>query len=231
MSTRISAPILWRAICVLLLLTGMGSPTVHAKWKEVPVKVMIPPTLEIQPGEKILVTMARGTEHWRLNVGSEFSRWLRRELGRNTSLEVLNVEPPPIPEQRVEALASNDVFWRRMATDFKADIIVASLVEFDVEDRSGYYEADTVHPITGQTYRSTQFVERTGFKMRVHILFFQGDNGALLHHDTWSDERILEGQYAEDLHVLFELLDSLKPKLLGIVQPVWLVEPRNIWID
>ncbi len=219
-------------ICVLLLVFLLAFPSIgFAKWDQVAVNVPIPPKIKVDPGEKVLVTLARSTDHWRLDVGRELSRWIRRELGRSSSLKLLDVPPPPIPEQRAEALAVNDLFWRRLGEDYQADIVVAAIVNFNVEDRSGYMETDSIHPITGQTYRSTQYVERTGFKMRVHIFFFKGDNGALLHNDIWTEERILDNRYAEDLNVLFELLEGMRKKLLGVVVPLVVAEPRYIWVD
>ena len=220
-----------RIPALLLLLLTTGSSFVLAGWTRVPVKVTLPPKVETRAGERVLVTLVRANEHELFNVGHEITRWLRRELGRNTGLEIIDVPPPQIPEQRAEKLAVNDVFWKRMGEDFEADLIVAAIAEYTAEDRSGFVSEDYTSEITGQTVRRTVYRDRTAYKLRLHIFFLKGDNGALLHGDVWQEERTLEGQEREDLHVLFQILDVLKPDLMGVIQPTAIAEPRFIWAD
>lgn len=217
------------ALFVLVVLTG-GSATL-AGWTRVPVQVTIPPKIETAAGERILVTLVRADEHELFNVGHEVTRWLRRELGRNTGLEIIDVPPPQIPEQRPEKLAVNDVFWKRLGEDFEADLVVAGIADYTAEDRSGFITEDYTSEITGQTVRRSVYRDRTAYKLRLQIFFLKGDNGALLHSDVWQEERILEGQEREDLHVLFQILDVLKPDLMGVIQPTAIAEPRFIWVD
>jgi hypothetical protein len=146
---------------------------------------------------------------------------------------VLDVPPPPIPEQRPEKLAVNDVFWRRMGEDFHADVIVAGVAEYRIEDRSGYVTRDVESPITGQTVRQTVFAERKGFHLKIEIFFLKGDNGALLLTDTWTEDRTLDsgtGQ-GEDLQELYDMLDQMRPRLRGALLPTKLQQPRFIWVD
>ncbi len=218
------------------LITGVGltlalAPASVADWEEVPVTVTFPAKIKSEPGESVLVTLARANDNEDLNVGRELSRWLRREISRGSALEVLDVPPPPIPEQPPASLVANDRFWRRLGEDYEADIIVAALIQFDDEDRSGFVTGDRVHPITGQTFRDTYYAELTGFKLHIHIFFFQGDNGALLHHDQWRDERIVNAVDADDIAQLYSILDSLREDLLAIVKPAKVPEPRFIWVE
>ena len=50
---------------------------------------------------------------------------MRRTLGREARFEVLDVEPPAIPEQPLDELLANDVFWKKLGADYGADLIVS----------------------------------------------------------------------------------------------------------
>ncbi|MDQ7007606.1 MAG: hypothetical protein Q9Q40_10265 [Acidobacteriota bacterium] len=219
-----------RPVLALALAAGAVGPCL-AGWDRVPVEVILPPKIETTPGERVLVTLARADEHPLFNIGREVTRWLRREIARGTALEVLDVTPPQIPEQRPEKLAVNDVFWKRLGQDFDADLVVAAIADFRIEDRSGFVTEDYVSDLTGQTVRRTVFRDRTGYGLRLQVFFLKGDNGALLHMDTWQEERVLEGNEREDLHVLFQLLDMFKDDLLGTLVASPIAEPRFIWVE
>jgi hypothetical protein len=200
-----------------------------AGWKEVPVDVAVPARIRVEPGERTLVTMFRGNPHERLNIGLEVSRWVRREVARRTPLAVLDVPPPAIPEQRAEALAVNDAFWRRLGEDFEVGLLIAGIAEFRVEDRSGFVYEDVESPITGQTVRRSRYAERRGYRLRMQVFFLKGDNGALLYTDTWTEDRTVEG-IEEDLTQLHALLESMSGTLRAALTPTRIQEPRYIWV-
>ena len=50
-------------------------------------------------------------------------RFLRSQYHKGSSLEVLDVTPPPaIPEQTVEDLLENREFWRHLGREYRADL-------------------------------------------------------------------------------------------------------------
>jgi hypothetical protein len=208
-----------------------GVSTAAAGWERTPIEVAFPAIVEAEAGDRLLVTLARGTEHPRIDVGREVSRWIRRELARATALKVLDVPPPPIPEQRAAKLAVNDRFWKRLGEDFEADLIIGAICSFVTEDRSGFVTRDRIDPLSGQMIRDTVFADRTGYKLRLEIFVLKGDNGALLHNDVWEREQILEGPMREDLNVLLQALEEMDPELRGLFLPTHMQEPRYIWVE
>lgn len=211
-----------------LLLT---TPVAMAGWQEVAIGVSRPAKLETRAGERVLVAKVRASEHERLDIGMEITRWLRRELARGTALSVLDVPPPELPEQRPEVMAVNDPFFRRLGSVFGADMIVAAVAELKITDRSGFVTRDVESPVTGQMIRTSQFVEQKGYLLSVEAFFLKGDNGALLHHDVWREERVVEERGAEDLQTLYELLEAMKDDLLAVVMPQKTQQPRFIWVE
>lgn len=216
----------------LLLAVLFGIAAAHAgEWKEIGLDVAVPPRIETTPGQTVLVARFRANDHERIDIGLEIARWVRREVARRTALRALDVPPPPIPEQRPEKLAVNDAFWRQLGEDFGADIIVSGVAEYEVTDRSGFVTVDLEDPVTFQTVRRTRYVERRGFRIKLEVFVLQGDNGALLDANSWSEERIVDGTSAEDLQMLFDSLELAADDLRGTFVPTTVKEPRFIWVE
>ena len=225
-ASRATRPLL--ALAAVLAACGAA----HAGWKEVTISIPVEPKLDVQPQDRVLVTLVRANDHPRFAPGLEISLWLRRALERSTPLRVIDVPPPPVPEQRPERLATNDAFWKQLGEDFEADLIVAGVARFDREDRSGFVTRDLVSPVTGQTVRRTVYEERFGYRLKLQVFFIKGDNGALLHEDTWSAEQVLRAEEPqEDLAMLHLLLESMRRELLAVLVPTRREEPRLIWVD
>jgi hypothetical protein len=220
-----------RSVVIGLAAVLAGGASAVADWERIPIEVAFPALVETESGDRVLVTLARGTDHPRIDVGREVTRWVRREISRSTALKVLNVEPPPIPEQRAAKLAVNDLFWKRLGEDFDADLIIGAICSYTTEDRSGFVTRDRIDPLSGQMIRETVFADRTGYNLQLEIFVLKGDNGALLHNDVWERQQILEGPMREDLNVLLMALEELKPELMGLFLPTRMQEPRYIWVE
>ncbi|MCU0253199.1 MAG: hypothetical protein MUE47_01545 [Acidobacteria bacterium] len=225
------APIAPFALAALLAAALAVAPAAAGGWEEVALDVVLAPRVETQPGERVLVAMFRANDHERIDLGLEMARWARRELARNTDLEVIDVPPPPIPEQRPEKLAVNDVFWKRLGEDFRADLIVSGVIDFRIEDQSGFITKDYEDPVTLQTVRRTVYTERRGFKLKVELFVIKGDNGALLLADTWTEERVLDGTAAEDLQMFYDSLEMARDDQRSVFLPVTVREPRLLWLE
>jgi nucleotide-binding universal stress UspA family protein len=225
------AALVWLAPAAALLALLHAAPVAAAGWEEIGFEVSVPPRVETSPGDTVLVAMFRANDHERIDIGLEMARWARREIARSTDLRVLDVPPPAIPEQRPEKLAVNDVFWKRLGEDFRADIIVSGVVEFYVEDQSGFVTRDYEDPVTLQTVRRTVYLERRGFKLKVELFIIKGDNGALLLADTWSEERVLDGTAAEDLQMFYDSLEMAKDDQRAVFLPMTVREPRYLWLE
>src|SRR5437867_872814 len=82
--------------------------------------------LRLQPGNQtILVTrLILLNDNPKVDLNREFVGLLKREIRKKTRLKVVEVEPPPLPEQSLEDLVANSLFWKDMAEKFGADLIL-----------------------------------------------------------------------------------------------------------
>lgn len=207
-----------------------GTKSTGGKPELVQVAIPIPPRLQLEGVDTLLVASFLTDQIVMLDVNRELVRFLRSEFRKQTDLDVLDVVPPPaIPEQTAEDLVRNDEFWKYLAREHGADLIVSGVVSFGRFDVSGFQEVDIVSPRTGQKIRQTQFVEQEKFSYTLDIFFMDGVTGGLLFRDRMSRNVIFRGLMNDPIHAFYELSESIAGDVLSVVTTHTRVEPRTIF--
>ena len=192
--------------------------------------VPTPEHIDMTGLRRVLVTrMVVDEEPDQLDLSKELVGVLRRDWRNKTPLAILDVEPPPLPEQPIRELLANTGFWRRLAERHEADLVVSGEAGFKTADRSGYVQVDEISPMTGQRIRRTRFVNREAFLLDLHLFFLKGDTGELLYEDHFSGEHTYEGGGFDRLSGLFSLYDEMSGDIRGIISPGVRSLPRSLF--
>src|SRR5262245_33536633 len=116
---------------------------------KVTIAAPMPARLDMTGLRKILVTSFRvDKEVVGVDLNKETVALLRKELTKKTNLVILDVEPPPLPEQPLKDLLANSGFWRRLGETYGADLIISGKVSYETADRSGFVTQDEISPVT-----------------------------------------------------------------------------------
>jgi hypothetical protein len=207
-----------------------GKKKPEGKTIRVSVGIPIPPRLQLEGKETILVASFRAPDSSLLDINRELVRFLRAKFNKHTALDVLDVVPPPaIPEQALDDLLANVEFWRHLSREYKADLVVSGVVGFRREDASRYEDVDRVSPTTGQKTRRTEFVEREEFFYALDVFFVEGPTGAVLFRDRIERSVAFRGQLNDPIAAFYELSDAIALDVLAVVAPRRRVEPRLIF--
>jgi len=178
----------------------------------------MPARLDMTGIRKVLVTsFIVDKELPGVDLNKEVVAILRKELRKKTNLDILDVEPPPLPEQPLKELLANSGFWRRLGETHGADLILSGKVSFESADRSGYVTQDEISPVTGQRVRRTRFVDREGFTLTLNLFFLDGATGRLLYEDQFTAENTLPGHGTDRLSALYTLFEQIEDDIVGIV--------------
>jgi len=210
------------SIALALLVTLAAAPRAFAgsNTARVRLTVPLPARLDMQGIDRLLVTrFVVDQDLPELDLNRELVTLLRRDLHKNTVLQVIDVEPPPLPEQPLQELFANTGFWRRMAETHRADLIIAGKASFVTSDRSGFVQRDEISPVNGQRVRRTVFVDREGFSLGMNLFFVLGSTGRLLYEDHFTGESTFNGRANDRLTVLFSLFEQFEDSVLAIVAP------------
>lgn len=194
---------------------------------EVKLKLPLKPKLQITGDEKIAVApfvIANNGEKKndrasKVDVQSEFQRYLRKQLSKSTKLKLVDVPATRLPGSTIKALEANRDYWRELGAKTGADYIVSGVLDFDINDKSGYRTEEYVSPADGRTYYRQMLVETTGFVFDIDILVFNADTGEKVLEDNFRDFKEFDQRNYDEILGLFENLRSLETQLVGIFVP------------
>ncbi len=152
-----------------------------------------------------------------LDLDAEFRRYLGKQIGRRTKMTVVTMPSDvKLPSTELKALGEATEFWRELGSRVGAEILLSGIVDFRVEDKSGYKTEEYTSRLDGRNYYRQVFVESTGFTFEVTVLAFDGRTGAKLFQETFKDQKEKSRRAADEMVGLFENLFSLENQLLGL---------------
>jgi hypothetical protein len=206
------------AFCVLLPLSAA------ADVMEVKLKLPVKPKLQITGDEKLALAPfviaangeKRGDRAAKVDVQSEFNRYMRKQLAKSTKLKLVDVPQTRLPGTDIKALKGARDFWKEMGARTGADFIVSGVVDFDINDRAGYKTEDYVSPADGRTFQRQVLVEATGFVFDIDLVVFNGDTGEMVLEENFRDFKEFDQRNYDEILGLFENLRALEAQLVGI---------------
>ncbi len=198
---------------------------------EVQVSLPVPQKIDVTGMRRLLVAGFRANDNPTLDIEMEFIKYIRSMLRKRSTFEVIEADPPPLPEQELRDIIRNSSYWRRLGRRYSADLIVGGVIEFDRSDQSGFVQEDVISPVTGQRIRRTRYAEREGFTLAATLYFFGGETGELLYEQRLTEEAIFNGRGIDGLTVLHQLSERASPEVLGVLMPRQKTETRYLFVE
>jgi len=194
---------------------------------EVKMKLPTKPKLQITGDEKIAIAPfiiasngeRRNDRASKVDVQAEFQRYLRKQLTKSTKLRLVDTPQTRLPGADMKALEANRDYWKELGSRTGADFIVSGIVDFDINDKSGYRTEEYTSPADGRTFYRQVLVETTGFVFDIDIAVFNADTGEKVLEENFRDFKEFDQRNYDELLGLFENLRSLETQLVGIFVP------------
>jgi TolB-like protein len=208
----------------IMLAAALVPLAAYAGVLEVKLKLPVKPKLQITGDEKIAIApfvIANNGERKtdrasKVDVQSEFQRYLRKQLTKSTKLRIVDTPGTKLPGNDMKALEANRDYWRELGSKTGADFIVSGIVDFDINDKSGYRTEEYTSPADGRTYYRQVLVETTGFVFDIDIAVFNADTGEKVLEENFRDFKEFDQRNYDEILGLFENLRSMEAQLVGI---------------
>jgi hypothetical protein len=155
----------------------------------------------------------------KVDIQSEFQRYLKKQLTKSTKLNVVTVPATRLPGTDMKALEANRDYWKELGAKTGADYLVSGIIDFDINDKSGYRTEEYTSPADGRTFYRQVLVESTGFVFDIAIVVFSADTGEKVLEDNFRDFKEFDQRNYDELLGLFENLRSLEAQLVGLFIP------------
>jgi hypothetical protein len=191
---------------------------------EVKLKLPLKPKLQVVGDERIAVAPfviasdgeRRNDRAAKVDVQVEFNRYLRKQLAKSTKLHTVTVPATRLPGNDMKSLEANRDYWRALGAQTGADYIVTGVVDFDINDRTGYKTEEYISPVDGKAYYRQVLVETTGFVFDIDIAVFNADTGEKVVEENFRDFKEFDQRNYDEILGLFENLRALETQLVGI---------------
>jgi hypothetical protein len=206
------------ALAVLLPLTAF------ADVMEVKLKLPVKAKLQIDGDERLVIAPfviaqkgeRRNDRAAKVDVQSEFNRYMRKQLAKSTKLKIVDTPQTRLPGTDVKSLQAARDYWKDLGARTGADYIVSGVVDFDINDKAGYKTEEYVSPADGRTYHRQVLVESTGFVFDIDLAVFDGDTGEMILEENFRDFKEFDQRNYDEILGLFENLRALETQLVGI---------------
>ena len=209
-----------------IILVSLLPLTAFAGVTEVKLKLPLKPKLQINGDEKVAIAPfvianreKKNDRASKVDVQAEFQRYLKKQLTKSTKLRLIDVPATRLPGTDMKALVANRDYWKALGAKTGADYIVSGIVDFDVNDKSGYKTEEYTSPADGRTYYRQVLVETTGFVFDIDIAIFNADTGEKVIEDNFRDFKEFDQRNYDEILGLFENLRSMEAQLVGIFVP------------
>lgn len=209
----------------LFSLAALAASMLSADVIEVNLKLPLRPRLPLGGDQKLAIAPfiivitdqeARTDRGAKVDIQSEFSRYLKKQISKATKLQIVEIGSTRLPGTSMKELETNRDFWRELSARSGADFILTGVIDFDVEDKSGYRTEEYVSPVDGRTYYRQVLIETTGFVFDIVVAVFDGDTGEKLIEENFRDFKEFDQRNYDEILGLFENLLALESQLLGI---------------
>lgn len=213
-----------KRMAVVFAVAAMLPLTASAGVMEVKLKLPVKPKLSITGDEKVAIApfiiATRGEKRSdraaRVDVQTEFNRYLRKQLAKSTKLRLVDVPATRLPGTDVRTLGDARDYWRDLGAQTGADFIVSGVVDFDINDKSGYRTEEYTSPVDGRTFYRQVLVESTGFVFDIDLAVFNADTGEMVLEENFRDFKEFDQRNYDEILGLFENLRALESQLVGI---------------
>jgi hypothetical protein len=191
---------------------------------EVKLKLPVKPKLQITGDEKVAIApfiiASRGEKKSdraaKVDVQAEFNRYLRKQLGKSTKLRIVDAGQTRLPGNDIKTLEAARDYWKEIGARTGADFVVSGIVDFDINDKSGYRTEEYTSPADGRTFYRQVLVESTGFVFDIDLAVFNGDTGEMVLEENFRDFKEFDQRNYDEILGLFENLRALEGQLVGI---------------
>lgn len=198
--------------------------TASAGVLEVKLKLPVKPKLQITGDERVAVAPfiiatkgeKKNDRAAKVDVQTEFNRYLKKQLTKSTKLRVVDVGQTRLPGTDIKTLGAARDYWKEIGARTGADYVVSGIVDFDINDKSGYRTEEYTSPADGRTFYRQVLVESTGFVFDIDLAVFNADTGEMVLEENFRDFKEFDQRNYDEILGLFENLRALETQLVGI---------------
>lgn len=202
----------WHWLLIPFLFLGCGP-----KQTAVRIELPLPPKLDLAQYTEVyfpgFMTEVRNPEFDSIR---ETMNYFKREFARRDVVDVLDLPPLDFSDKdpRTFFEQTQPLFTQLGLERPEKTLIITGIVNYEVVDRSSFRQVQREY--RGQPYYRTQFVEATGYLLRMRVYVYEVSEGKMIYREVLQDEIDVEGAPGDTKLAFFNLLERISARILGL---------------
>jgi len=165
-----------------------------------------------------------------LDFANETRQYLVEELRANTSLNVLDIDPPQLPPASDDEVFEDSDFWVEMGENYRSPLILTGRTRVASKDVSGFVQERVRDRYNmDRELTVTRFRKRYAYTILLDLYFIDGSSGDQVYTEQLQNEVTrTELDDLSPLSVFYSMMDEIMPQITSIVSPPTVVLERYL---
>jgi hypothetical protein len=129
----------------------------------------------------------------------------------------------------MEKLKEAASYWKGLAAQFGCTHVVSGVLDFRIQDQSGYETEEYVSPYNGRTYYRQVMVEKSGVTLELLLWVYQGSDGTLAVEENFKHFLAKKGRTQDFITAFFEGVHAFESRLQAVFLPKPLAQKRYFY--
>jgi len=104
----------------------------------------------------------------------------------------------------MEKLKNAAAYWKTLAGQYACTHVVSGVLDFRIQDQSGYETEEYISPYNGLTYTRQVMVEKSGVTLELLLWVFTGSDGTLKTEENFKHFLEKKGRNQDFITAFFE---------------------------
>ncbi len=227
----------FRRISSLALLSLLLSGTAAAGLRQLIIELPGKPKVDFQKGDTVLiapfllVSQEKDTEDkTRKKAEEELRTFLSKMLSKEQTYTVKLSQGVPLASMNVDKLKNSLAFWKTLASQYSAKYVISGVLDFSIQETSGYETQEYVSPYNGATYYRQVLVEKSGVSLELLLWVFKGEDGSLAAEENFKHFLEKKGKSEDFVTAFFEGVHSFEAGLQAVFLSKPTAQKRNFYV-
>ncbi len=148
---------------------------------------------------------------------TETVNFFKNEFSRRDVIDIFDHEVIDLDDQEAREFFEGDQpYFAELEIDGGDRMLaITGVVNYETVDRSGFRQVQS-QDISGQSYYRTQFVEMTGYILRMRVYVYELGAGKLMFKELVQDEIDVEGPPGDTRLAFYSLLERSSDRVVGL---------------
>lgn len=156
----------------------------------------------------------------------ELQNYLERLLTKSGDFQVEVSRGIPLASSNIDTLKGSGAFWKTLASQYGAKYVLSGVLDFRIEEQTGYETEEYISPRNGRTYYRQVLKENTGVTLELLLWVYSAETGGLLDEQNFKHYLEKRGPNQDFVTAFFDGMHTFEDNIKGVFLPRKVAQKR-----